>query len=119
MSHSFRSRIRWSYICSKPSPPSNWARTSGIPSAHIKAGRKGAMNRNMLIVGISSMLMIVSQMAWADYMVTSEITGNDCWGIGIKSCSTVKVVAFKKGGELYEMPTSFGTVSKYSEDTGR
>lgn len=76
-------------------------------------------NRNLFTAGVSVMLMIVSQMAWADYMVTSEVTGNDCWGIGIKICNTVKVVAFKKGGEFYEMPTSFSTVSTYSEDNGR
>jgi len=70
-------------------------------------GKECAMNRNILIAGVLSMLMIVSQTTWADYMVTSEITGNDCWGIGIKICDTVKVVAFKKSGEFYEMPTSF------------
>lgn len=76
------------------------------------------MNRNICTAGVSLMLMIVSQISWADYIVKSEITGNDCWGIGIKFCHTVKVVAFKKGGEFYEMPTSFSTVSTYSEDTG-
>lgn len=77
------------------------------------------MNRNIFIVCVSLILMIVSQTSWADYMVKSEITGNDCWGIVIRICDTVKVVAFKKGEEFYEMPTSFSTVSTYSEDKGR
>ena len=78
------------------------------------------MNVKLSIVGISILLIIsLVQPSWADYIVTSEITGNDCWGIGIKFCNTVKVVAFKKGGEVHEMPTSFSTVSTYSEDKGR
>ena len=75
---------------------------------------------NMAIAGVSLMLIIITgQPSLADYVVTSEITGNDCWGIGIKFCHTVKVIAFKKDGEFYEMPTSFSTVSEYSEDKRR
>lgn len=78
------------------------------------------MNVKLSILGISIILIIsLAQPSWADYIVTSEITGNDCWGIGIKFCNTVKVVAFEKGGEFYEMPTRFSTVSTFSKDKGR
>ena len=78
------------------------------------------MNVKLSIVGISILLVIsLVQPSRADYIVTSEITGNDCWGIGIKFCNTVKVVAFEKGGECYEMPPRFSTVTTYSEDKGR
>lgn len=60
-------------------------------------------------------LLLITALSEADYLVTGQVEGSTCTGIGIKSCSFVSVDAVEgDDGRLYTVKDRYGTVDDYS-----
>lgn len=62
----------------------------------------------------------VQSPSWAEYVATGSIDGNVCRGFGIEWCKFHQIAAVKgDGGRLYEIKTSFDSVTEYDESKRR
>lgn len=58
--------------------------------------------------------------SWAKYIATGPFEGNVCRGIGIEVCDLRKIAAVRgDDGRLYEVTTTFDSVTEYSESKKR
>lgn len=67
-----------------------------------------------------TVLLLLASPSYADYIVSGQIEGNVCHGIGIEWCELHKIAAVKgDDGRLYEPKTNYASVTEYKESSGR
>jgi hypothetical protein len=65
-------------------------------------------------------LLLLATPSYADYIVTGQIEGNVCHGIGIEWCEFHKIAAVKgDDGRLYEPKLHYESVTEFKESSGR